>query len=1069
MPFTLYRSSAGSGKTYTLVKEYLKIILDNPENFRNILAVTFTNKAAEEMKDRIMLALKRLAKREDPVLEKTLLAEMKQPIKSLGGISHDILTTLLHNYSDIALMTIDSFIHKVLRAFALEVGLPLKFTIEMNYERIQSHVVERLLAEVGKDEHITETVMAFVFHRAESGRSWNIENDIRNFSMQLFNEKNYEWTNQISSFEPELLQRFSSQLKHMVTDFLGGLHKLGNKGLGQIKRGGLTVQDFPYKSSGAAGVLEKCAGLSEQDMKTWSMGKRFREGVWIAKSMPPDIKSGVERVLENGLAQTAEELLVFYDSGRPPALTAAAILDNIFLAAFLKRIKELVDDYKKKNNAIPIAEFNVKVNQIVRNSPTPFIYSMLGERYHHYLIDEFQDTSRLQWENLFPLIDNAMASAYFNMAVGDGKQSIYRWRGGDVEVMENDIKTKIFPGELDIRALDANYRSRDAVVAFNNDFFEHIREGSGEHRQFLGEIYSSLKQIPKGRPGGFVSLQLLDEGSAKRDDSGEGTEGNVSAADGLSDTDSAGDAGMDTAICGRTKAIIDHCLEAGYNQQDLAILVRENKKAQIIAEYLLKSGIQVVSPDSVNLARVPFIRFMLDMLGCLNNPADKIKEASFIHYLCMYGLENPHSPDVIGLQLLENNQLNLSAGLEMFYKKRNHLIRMPVYEVVEELIRMFKLADFPEFKTPGYLQAFLDITARYMMENSVDLSSFLDWWEFNKGDFSLVVPENKEAVKIMTIHKAKGLEFPVVIIPYADWEYRTDKQMWLRPNPLLATDPKWDMPMPVNKNAWLEETYFREALEEEKGRVFIDNINLLYVAFTRAVDQLYILCRRKEKNENFMHLKEYAVPMMTSCPGEAGAENYTYGAPLRKEEGSEPILETRFDTVQDLISRTWSGSITIRRKARDFWVFRRDENRGERRHRGVLIHQILARMMTRDDLPAILADLRINGELNGAQEKEMAKLIGKLLAHPQAGRWFEPGAEVFCEAPLIVGDSVLRPDRVIFNNGVATVIDFKTGGPHSAHTEQIRTYKKAVAEAGEFRKVEGFLFYLDKVDIREID
>lgn len=1038
MSFVLYRSSAGSGKTYTLVKEYLKIILQNPEKFKHTLAITFTNKAAEEMKDRIMQSLKRLAKNEDKQLEETLLNEIPQPLKSIDKISSDILTTLLHNYSDFAIMTIDSFIHKVIKAFALEIGLPLNFGIDLNYEKIETFVIEKLMASVGKDEFITDIILKFVFDRVKAEKSWNIEGDIRKFEKELFNEKNYEWVRAMKGFDITYFNIYLDQLNKIRDDYISTLNRLGLQGLELMRGASLEISDFPYGAKGAAGFLEKCANMRTGNIKM-EIAKRFLDQQWTKKSGPKDIQGAIGNLLDNGLSDVAEGILNHMQANRAEAMTAAAILDNIYLAAIINRLQLLIDEYKKLNNVIPIAEFNIKVNEIVNNSPVPFIYAILGEKYTHYLVDEFQDTSRMQWENLFPLIDNTLAGGNFNMAVGDGKQSIYRWRGGDVEIMETDVNNKINRELLKIEQLENNYRSRFNVVFFNNKFFQRVSESYKEKNILLEQIYSDISQKPVRMTGGFVSLQFIDSDNENGDDA-------------------------DTLVCRDVKSIIDACVERNYDYGDIAILVRENKKGRIVAEYLLEAGIQVVSPDSVILSRVPLIRFLVDTLAYLNNPADKIKKASIVHFLGMYGLEEPMEPVTIGEQLMGDAPSLVSDRLREFFSRRNFLIRMPIYELVEEIIRIFNLPDLPDFKSHGYLQAFLNVVSSYSSDNSVDLPSFMDWWEFNKDQFSLVVPENKPAVKIMTIHKAKGLEFPVVIIPYADWEHKLDKQLWLYSEPPPDTKPPLNIPMPVNTTKSLEETFFKRGLLNEKDKVTIDNINLLYVAFTRAVDQLYIISQRKKNNVNYQHLEQHAASLMLK--DENREDRYTFSEPFSNTREETP-QELDFDDAEAFISNKWYNRITIRRKSTEFWRFGPDYP-AEKRNWGILVHQLLSRLEKPGDVDLAVSRALAAGDIETNERDTLKQKLDMVFENPQAAEWFKPGLTVFTEAPVITDDGILRPDRVVIDGDRAIIIDFKTGGKNKSHIHQMQTYGKAVRDMG-YKTIETYLYYLETDEIERVN
>jgi len=1044
MAFVLFRSSAGSGKTYTLVKEYLKLVLEDEDKIKHTLGITFTNKAAGEMKDRILLALKELAKKENIRLRESLESESPQ-LRNIDRLSSNVLTELLHNYSDFAIMTIDSFIHKIIKAFSLEIGLPLNFGIDLNESKIQSYVIDRLISSVGKDDYITEIILGFIFERIRNEKSWNIEPDMHRFAKELFSEKNIKWISTIGSvFNIHVFNEYKEQLENIRDRFILKLNEKGKEGMKLIRDANLDIDDFAFKDKGAAAFLKKCAEFRPGKIKEIKLNSYFEGERWYSKSTGKEIIAAIETLLEKGLSRIREEIISCFEALHPPALTAVFILDNIYFLAVIGRMKALIDEYKKKNNIIPISEFNVTVNNIVQNSPVPFIYTIIGEKFNHYLMDEFQDTSRLQWENVYPLIENAMGNGFFNMAVGDGKQSIYRWRGGDMEIMEKDIKEKIMPGELQIECLEKNFRSSRNIIDFNNRFFTDIIREIQPPDSFVAQVYSDVSQKPVHTKGGFVSVRFIE--SIKQDeDPTENTH--------------------EDEVFLHVKSIIEECQSLGFEWKDIAILVREKRKGQMIAEYLLEHDIHVVSPDSLLLEKIPAIRFLIDVLTYLSNKENKIAEASIIYFLALNKKEGGLDASVVGESFMENRQLELTPDITEFFHRKEYLIRMPVYEVIEEVIRVFNLSQSLDVDTVGYLQAFLDIVSNYTVENNVDTASFLDWWEISKEEFSMTVPEKRPAVKIMTIHKAKGLEFPIVIIPFADWAEKEDKQLWLRSNPPLQTDPPVDIPLPVNSNKALEQSYFHDALEEEREKVRIDNINLMYVAFTRAEDQLYIISRRDESNENFMRLSQFAVPFMKQDEGDP--DHYIFGEKSsRVEEAGKGKQEVvLFTEAKDWVSHKWYSRITIRRKAAEFWKFD-DSYRAEKRTAGILMHQLLSRIHRIGDIDSALNHALVSGEIDEKERKYLSKKFKELLELETVRNWFMPSSSdiVMTESPIITDSVVLRPDRVMISGDRVTIIEYKTGNPHHSHAEQMKTYIQAIAAMG-YKTILAYLFYIERGDV----
>jgi len=1037
MAFYLYRSSAGSGKTYTLVKEYLKIVLQNPERFKNILAVTFTNKAAAEMKERIIEALHRLRQGEDAELEQVLSGELPGTI-DIRGRSGEILTHILHHYTDFAIMTIDSFIHRVIKAFALEIGLPLNFGIDLNLARLETWVLEKMLSQVGQDKFITDVILRFVFSRVEDEKSWNIDGDIRRFEKEILNEKNIDRVKGLGAFGAGQFAALTGQLDDLRRVFIRQVRVEAQTALDLVERAGLSSDDFPYKERGILGTFQKCARLKERDLKEFTLGRRFLDGLWTSNSTEGAKKALIDGLLPGGLETARQRIMTIYETGRPAALTAAFVLENIYLGAIINHLQNLIEDYKKQNNVIPIAEFNIRVNEIVNNSPVPFIYALLGEKYNHYLIDEFQDTSKLQWENLVPLIENALGSDYFNMAVGDGKQSIYRWRGGDVEIMEKGIASRIGHAGLTVGKLAKNYRSREQIVAFNNRFFGAVAEYFQPDNPLLFMIYRDVAQESGARPGGLVSLSLIE--------------------------DAAHVPGGDRAVFDRVIEIIDGCRNRGFGYGDIAILVRENKEGQKIAAHLLEKRIPVVSPDSLVMSKIPLIRWLLDVLTFLSNPGEQISKASIIYYLSLSQKQGPLTPGQVGLALLGDDPWDLLPELAEFSRRKQYLIRLPVYEVIEEVIRIFRLDRALDFTTTGYLQAFLNVAADYSTKNSLDIASFLEWWTFNQEDFFLEVPETKPAVRIMTIHKAKGLEFPVVIIPYANWGHNLDKRLWLTADPPLPTRPSLTLPLPVNTHKLLQETHFQADYHQELEKVLIDNINLLYVAFTRAREGLYVIARHRgeaDPYKNYRLLQELAVPFMTEVPEKPGHWIFGESTPAgKKQDKPTPIT---YLEAGILVSFRWYEKISIRRNSREFWKFDASFRTG-RRSLGILVHRILSAIASPAEVDKAIERALFTGELALADKDALRLRLTEIFTDETVRGWFSPGRQVFSEAPIMTDTGILRPDRVLVDGDKAIIIDFKTGAREPSHLRQMQKYRQAVVSMG-FSRVQGFLFYLDNREI----
>jgi len=1022
MAFFLYRSSAGSGKTYTLVKEYLKIVLKNPQRFKNILAITFTNKAAGEMKERIILALKQLAQGQAPELAASLKKELP-PGLDLAEQASQVLTMLLHRYSDFSVSTIDSFMFRIVNSFALELDLPLNFRVDLNHQQICSYVVDHLLAQVGVNRELTEIILCFVFSRTGQDRSWYIEDDIRKFEEQLFNEKNLDWIEMVGQVELGQYHLLIDQLNRIVLQFVAQLQKLGHTGIGMIEGAGLEVKKYS-----PADFLKKIATIEAKEIGSLELYKSFAQNRWYAASAPAELKVNFDTLLSSGLADVHQQVLTLFASQQSTACTAFAILVNIYLLAIVNQIKKLVDDYKDEFSVVPISEFNRRVNRVVRESPVPFIYAIIGDKFYHYLIDEFQDTNTLQWQNFLPLIEDSLAYNAFNMAVGDGKQSIYRWRGSDVEILEQDILNRFKGPQIKLKRLTRNYRSRDNIVEFNNRFFSAVVAEMKEQYPLIGSIYDEVMQNSSGRAGGRVTLDVFSESQQ-----------------------------AEQQILNRVGEVIPLLVSQGYQYRDVCILVREKKSGGLVADYLLNQKIPIISTDSLKLASSPLIQFIIEAIKVLLNPENKIAGAAMTFFPFVYGMQGVDTLTWCEAHVAGRGRKLSWPPLAEFVRRKTHLIRLPVYELVEELIRIFSLSDMK--KDHSIILGFLDIVAQYVQENNDDMASFLEWWEFNSEEFSLAIPEEKDAVKILTIHKAKGLEFPVVIIPFSDWSIRMDKKLWLPLAEAITDNPLNRLPLLVNSGKKLNKTGFQQASAAEEEMVRVDNLNLLYVAMTRAIDELYLMSHRPDLNL----LHSHAVTWMQQ--DEAG-ERYIYGEVIDQvQPRAEAIVPYR--EVDQLISKSWHHRLTIRHRAEEFWRFD-PSYRLERAKWGIIVHQILAEVEHLDDVGQVVEKYIEAGDISVDERAQIEQILSGMFAMEQVQAWFDPhNNRIFAEVSILTGKEELRPDRVIVAENEVTIVDFKTGKEKAGDVDQIEKYKQVVAEMG-YSSIKAYLFYIEDMKVKSV-
>lgn len=1041
MPFTLYKSSAGSGKTYVLVKEYLKIALQYPEeNFRHILAVTFTNKAAGEMKERIITALKELHRGGAGPLKEELALEL--PGISIEDRSRLVLKYLLHNYADFAVQTIDSFIHRIVRAFALQLGIHPEFDVELDTELILRKIIDRLIVQVGIDDHITRILVDFALSNIDQDRSWNIEGSLYEIASQITGPEE-QYVAQVSRMTERDFDSLIKSLREEVRKYQKYMNGRGRAAIGLIRGAGLSNEDFAFRGEGTVKYLERLQNARRpDDLKCTG---RFRSGSWYAKKCDPLVRGRIDELLSGGLGEIHDEIISYEDSNFPRFITAHLLLRTVYPLAVLGEIGRHLEKYKQEQRIILISDFNSKVAEIVERQTIPFIYSIAGDHYHNYLIDEFQDTSRGQWRNIYPLIEEALSSGYSSMAVGDSKQSIYRWRGGDWEILEHETSGIGETYELELRALNRNYRSSESIISFNNDFFEHVAgELAGKYRCELEKIYEreSLVQEPSRSSPGYVRVEVLNDGERKK-------------------------RGKEIAL-GRMIETIESLRSDGWRYGDIAILVRKNSEGSEIADKLFGLSIPIISPDSLLLCNEPIVNFFIHVLQYLADE-NEISRACMIHGYGLLGMEDEKRRRVemgriqekILSQMGDAPEPQSGDGILTIIKWRRSLVKLPLYDLLEELIRILSLDSRRFSHMSGYIQGFLDVVLDFTTKSGGDLELFLQWWEEHKQSLALTTTPEKDAIHIMSIHKAKGLEFPVVLIPYANWDLRikSGSPLWLNLEEPLEYDSRGPFLVPAVRD--LEESLFSGAWLVEKSKTAIDNLNLLYVAFTRARERLYVTAFPATGGETVHEIISEAMLTMQGDRSHQG-NVYEFGIPERRVSGEEsPKVE--YQELDRLISNPWKKKIAVRRHSRKLWI-ETDRARSEKVKWGLLVHNALSRIGELDEgspaLEQALNDMIREGILPRSQLGALEHELNSVLSDERVREWFQPGWEIKAESTIIMAGENIRPDRVLLRGSQAVVIDYKTGKEEAAYGRQLRIYENALKKMG-FVDVSSYILYIE--------
>ncbi len=1030
--FLVYNASAGAGKTFTLVKNYLVILFrsSNEYKYRRILAITFTNKAVAEMKTRIVESLQEFTKESifenPPSLLLAVEAETGLDRKFIQLKAQRILKNIVQDFASFDVVTIDTFTHRIIRTFAYDLRIPQNFEVELNTQEVLEQAVDRLIDKTGTDEEITKILIDYALEKTDDDRSWDITHDFYEISKLLLREND---TNYLKLLQYKSLEDFAVLKKNInkkLAIFVEEISTLAQELLNFIYSNGLEDSHFTRKSLPNA-LKKYAAGDLSVNLTTNWVEKLGTEPMYT-KSQKDAIKSIIDDI--------SDQITLRFDSIKKLVYKhdlSTEIYKKITQLSVLQAINKEVQLIKDENNLVLISDFNQLINSQIVNQPTPFIYERLGERYENYFIDEFQDTSRLQWQNLVPLVDNALSSFQEDslnslMLVGDPKQAIYRWRGGDADQFiglahdENPFQNK----NKSVLNLPRNYRSYSEIISFNNAFFSQV--ASVFENPYYASIYKTGNaQELNSRTGGFVSISFIENGTI--------TETTPLYLDEVVKT-------------------INNCLENGFQLQELCILIRRNKEGVAIAQRLQEEQIPVISSESLLLAKSPQVSFIADLLHFSIEPESNAIAIKILEYIAKDHLElnDPHhffSKNInYKAQQLFDNALPEELNFDLAYCGS-----LPIYESVEYIVRTFNL----HLEGGAYIQFFLDAVFDFSQKHLGGLSEFLHWWDQKKERLSISTPSQAEAVQIMTIHKSKGLEFPVVIYPFADTDIyprNSDNYNWYLPD-----ESEFDgfRALLINQNKKLkdinEQTAELYALKRSEQQ--LDSLNILYVALTRSVEQLHIITTESKnppEPSTFSDLLFAYASAHTQFDSENN--NLAIGSARRLS-----IPEDQHDSSIDLrliSSAKEEHNIAMVIEDSDL----RDTNRAAAIDYGNVIHNLLAELIKPKDLEKSLKKAQLKGIIPSEEVAYLNKTIIHLIQTLQIEGYFNPNHQVLNERDIQLNDQIIRPDRIeISADNELYLLDYKTGLPDDTHRQQIAFYSKSLEKLG-YKVVKKALYYL---------
>ncbi len=1067
-PLTVYKASAGSGKTFTLATEYIKLLVTNPTDYRSILAVTFTNKATEEMKHRILSQLYGIWNNlpDSKSYADKVQAETGLDAAVVRQRAGEALRLLIHNYHQFRVQTIDAFFQSVLRNLARELNLTANLQVGINGAQVESLAVDLLIENLKTSDPMLQWLLGYVMENINDDKGWSnndarkssLLHDIKHFGCTIFSNeyKAHRAALETVMQQPHFFEDYVKQLRSLARQAEDQFKKVADTFFETLENNDLTIDDLSYGKTGVAALfINLSKGVYEEKI----VGKRALACLedaknWASKAHPmrQEIAALAERELMSLLRHVIEcrgELACDINSAQ---LTLSRI-NNLRL---LNSIEQTVKHINDEANVLLLSDTQHLLHALIGETDTPFVFEKIGAQLRHVMIDEFQDTSSIQWENFKVLLQECMSHRdSHNLIVGDVKQSIYRWRSGDWRLL-NGIEGQ-FPAEtMQMETLQTNYRSERNIVDFNNVFFDtltrqeatDLSEEGIEDIEALNHAYADVRQqVPKTRTGqGHVELRFLP-----LEDYGERTLRLIAER-------------------------ISQLLEEGISQSDIAILTRTNGVIGGVADFIAAElpEVNIVSDEAFRLDYSTPVNILIDALRLLLHPDDKLTKAQLVKRYRQCALTDETWTE--GGQLLCTHDLDAMLP-EAFVHGMESLRQLPLVELAERLYDLFSLQGLSG--ESAYLCKFFDLLSDFAMDNSTGIDAFIESWDqdFHKNT---IQSDKIDGIRILTIHKSKGLEFDHVIIPYCDWKMEKDHTLWCQP----AWTPFDRLPVAlVDYSKKMRESIYAEDYEEEHFQLTVDNLNLLYVAFTRASKSLFVIGKRKAaggRSAQMVNVLPQVAEQLADCQIHGADEETTdlvfeYGTavePSPKEQKDSSNVFLQQPSPLNVSMQTFRQSAQFRQsnKSLEFVADDEDGEEADNRDRyiktGNVLHHVFSTIRTVDDIEESLRQLELEGIIYDQEmtTERLKKMLRKRLQDERVSSWFSPQWRLYNECTILSTDTEgrvieRRPDRVMTDGQRFVVVDFKFGKPKPEHRLQVSEYMNLLQQMGH-RQVEGYLWYV---------
>ena len=992
--FTIYNASAGAGKTHTLVRSFLFRLLSSPypNQIQRLLAITFTNKAAQEMKDRILEKLAHFSDDLGSASNDTMFLELVWKT----GLSKEALHQrakkaylyIVHHFGHFNVSTIDKLTHQIIRTFACDLGINPRFDVAVDGKAFMTEVVSRVLSKAGEDKMLTKTLVAYVLQKADALKSWDISHEVNTIAEMFINENHMQSLSALAEKPMQAFVELDTKISDQIQTLKKPVEEKATTLLSCFQKCGIDEEWFPRQTlPNLLKLLQK--GEWKKDPLSSTLLNHMETGLFLKA----DAKK--HQALIDPITDDIVEFLQGYNRHWRQVMLLEMLRKNIVPLSLMQQIGQEVKALQQERNTQLLGFFNKQISETIKDAASPFIYERLGVRYQHFFVDEFQDTSQLQWLNLHPLFSHALEDNQRKgslVLVGDAKQSIYRWRGGYPEqFMKLANKEVPFTIKPEVENLPKNYRSSAEIVSFNNAFFTKAATFLPQRAQ--QELYvNSCNQVSNAKDGGFVTLSTIE---------GKNKEEQVLA--------------YQDAVVSRVK----DCKKQGYQWNDMCVLVRKNEQGVQLAKALTEAEIPITSSEALLIGQSPEVQFLMHLVKLRANP--KNKEAKYA-VLERFALQQPDPFTWTQTQL---SRPFGAIAFELTGQKFDFATfqRLTLYAALEYAVWAFSLTH----ELTAHIQAFLDEVLKLEAKKEATTTHLLTHWEQQKAHWTVSPPEGRNAVRIMTVHKAKGLAFRVVILPFSDsnWTDGNTKMAWF---PLPKTDyaPFEEMLLPVSSRLTALGKGANEVYNAHHAQSVLDTLNTLYVGMTRPVDELHILTQLGKHNTPPKGLPDVFVHIFPQLSEQREVYIGKRQTPKANTKAHVTTTQTPWFFNPSHATRTVSG---IR-------------NSSEEAQYGVLFHEIMAQIEVPQDVENALSQSNAKELLSPETFVRLTEHVNSVVTHEKLTAFFNPAHTVYCERPMLnEAGEVVRPDRfVVTKDNEVLLLDYKTGGYKADHKAQIYEY-----------------------------